>query len=831
MSGQPRGVWAAGAILALLAGSLLGGCGEEPTPAIAPKLVGPPVLGRAPEFMLTDQDGKAFGTPDLLGEVWVANFMFTRCLATCPVQTEKLVALQTKLAGHAKRAEVHLLSITVDATHDTPEVLRTYASAQGAKTDQWRFLTGERKAIWLLSTEGFHLPAGPDPTNEAMPIGHSARLVVVDRRGRIRAFVDSQAEDCVDKALAALEPLLAEVRPQRFGFPSEIFDPPWLEARAKTQIAAAASWTVEHGFAFRDARRASGIEFCNRVVDDGGRHYKAVHYDHGNGVAAADVDGDGHVDLYFSNQVGSNQLWRSLGNGRFENITEAAGVALKDVIGVTASFADIDNDGDPDLYVTSVRGGNKLFINDGKGKFADRTEQAGLAYAGHSSSAVFFDFNRDGLLDMFLCNVGQYTNDNALTVLDDSTTAGSERGTFTYYEGLSDGFSGHLKPERDEASLLYQNLGNGRFKDVTSAMMLDDVSWTGAATPIDANGDGWLDLYVLNMQGHDEYYENQQGVMFRKRSRELFPKTPWGSMGVKVFDQDADGELDLYITDMHSDMSQVVGPDQEKDKAEMIWPESILRTAGQSVWGNALYRRDADGSYAEVSDATGAETFWPWGLSVGDLNADGYLDAFVTGGMNYPFRYGVNSLLLNNAGKGFLDSEFVLGVEPRAGSLVAPWFDLDCDNPADKEHAGCEGKEGAGVMWAAKASRSSVLLDLDGDGDLDIVTNDYNTEPLVLVSDLSERRAIHWLKVRLRGHAAARDGLGSIVRVHAGGRVHVQVHDGQSGYLSQSAKPLYFGLGAASTVDKVEVQWLGGSLQTLAKPGAANRLLVIEQSR
>jgi cytochrome oxidase Cu insertion factor (SCO1/SenC/PrrC family) len=325
------------------------------------------VLGRAPEFALTDQDGVAFGSPDLLGEVWVANFMFTRCKATCPIQVEKLVALQGKLASHAKRAEVHLVSISVDSTHDTSEVLRRYAAANGAKTDQWRFLTGQRKAIWLLSTEGFHLPAGPDPTNEAMPIGHSARLVVVDRRGRIRALVDSQAEDCVAQVMAALEPLLAEVRPQRFGLPPEIFNPPWLAARAKAQIASAAAWKVEHGFAFRDERRASGIAFRNRVVDDGGRQYKAVHYGHGNGVAAADVDGDGHVDLYFSNQVGSNQLWRSLGNGRFEDITEDAGVAMQDVIGVTGSFADTDNDRDPDLFVTSVRGGNRLFIDEGKG--------------------------------------------------------------------------------------------------------------------------------------------------------------------------------------------------------------------------------------------------------------------------------------------------------------------------------------------------------------------------------------------------------------------------------------------------------------------------------
>ncbi|MDF1701432.1 MAG: CRTAC1 family protein, partial [Planctomycetota bacterium] len=665
--------------------------------------------------------------------------------------------------------------------------------------------------------------------NKAMPIGHSARFVVVDRRGQIRGLVDSQVEGCVEKVMALVETLAAEPRPQRLGFPDEIFTSPWMATRAAAQRKAAAAWNVAHDFTFTDARYASGIGFRNRMVDDGGKHYKAVHYDHGNGVAAADVDGDGHLDLYFSNQVGSNRLYRALGDGRFEDITKRAGVGVADAIGVTASFADTDNDGDPDLYVTTVRGGNRLFLNDGSGQFTDVTEEAGLTYSGHSSAGVFFDFDRDGLLDLLLCNVGTYTTDEVAEVLDDSTTAGTDRGTFRYYVGMGDGFSGHLKSERDEPSILYRNLGKNRFQDVTTSMLLDDGGWTGSATPIDVNGDGWLDLYLCNMQGHDGYYENQEGVAFRRRSREVFPMTPWGSMGVKVFDQDADGDLDLYITDMHSDMSQRSGPDIEKAKSDMRWPESILRSEGKSIFGNALFRREADGRYVEVSDSVGAETYWPWGLSVGDVNADGFADVFVTGGMSYPFRYGINSLLLGRGPKGFVDAEFVLGVEPRPGSLVTPWFDLDCGDGADAAHKDCAACDGAAVVWAPKSSRSSILIDLDGDGDLDIVTNEFNTEPLVLRSDLAQRRAIHWVGVRLRGRSASRDGLGAVVRVHAGGRVFVQAHDGQSGYMSQSAQPLYFGLGEATTIEKIEVQWLGGALQVLAKPGGANRVITIEQ--
>ena len=155
--------------------------------------------------------------------------------------------------------------------------------------------------------------------------------------------------------------------------------------------------------------KESGITFVQHIVDDAGIDYKAVHYDHGNGIAVADVDGDGLYDIYFVNQVGGNQLWKNLGGGKFKNITATAGVGLPGRIGVTASFADTDNDGDQDLFVTTVMGGNALFENDGHGKFTDITKASGLDLVAHSSGAVFFDYNNDGLLDLLVCNVGNYT--------------------------------------------------------------------------------------------------------------------------------------------------------------------------------------------------------------------------------------------------------------------------------------------------------------------------------------------------------------------------------------------------------------------------------------
>ncbi len=631
--------------------------------------------------------------------------------------------------------------------------------------------------------------------------------------------------------------------PPEVGVPAKDIGAQALAGRKRAQLATVGQFNVTHQFHFTDKVTESGITFRHHIVDDAGKHYKMAHYDHGNGVAAADVDGDGLTDIYFVSQLGGNELWKNLGGGKFGNITPGSGVEVAKRISVTASFGDIDNDGDQDLFVTTVRGGNLLFENDGRGRFKDITRAAGVGLVAHSSGAVFFDYDRDGLLDLLVCNVGKYTSDT--------------KGPDGAFVALPDAFRGFGVPGRLEHPILYRNMGRRLFKDVTAQVGLAPSVWSGDAIVTDVNRDGWPDVFLLVMAGSQRYYENVAGRRFVDKTAKYFPKTPMGAMGIASLDFDNDGRMDLFLTDMHADMVKDVDPPLEKlkpvpaprpDRAAQPLPQgapvvSMVMAIGNPsdyVLGNALFRGTGAGPFEEVSDRMGVETYWPWGASVGDLNADGWTDIFVTAGMNYPFRYGINSLLLNNLGRKFHDAEFILGVEPRKGGQTRTlWYEDDCSIPVRRtgQAAGaqglgpCLGQTGKVRVMAALGSRSSVIFDLDNDGDLDIVTSDFNSGPQVLVSDLSGQRALHWVSVTLKGTVSNRNGIGSTVRVVAGKQTYTRYVDGKSGYLAQSVLPLYFGLGEAESVDRIEVDWPSGRKQVERQGLRTNQHRTISEAR
>ena len=562
------------------------------------------------------------------------------------------------------------------------------------------------------------------------------------------------------------------------------------------------------GSGFQERAQAAGIEFrMNLLTKEQGERFRINLYDHGAGLAVGDYDNDGREDIYFLNQHGTNALYRNVGDGSFVDVTAKAGVALGDRISVGATFADYDNDGWADLFVTSTRGGNVLFHNRGDGTFENVTTAAGVSHVGHSQTPVFFDYDNDGDLDLYVTNTAQWTTD----VFD--FTGGN-------YEGKAS--LGALMTSPKEANILYRNNGDGTFTDQTASAGLRGRGWAGDVAVFDYDEDGFLDLFVPSMFGRGQLYRNSGHGTFSDVTGETLGRTSHGAIGCKVFDYDGDGRLDLFVVDMHSDMW--MGLDSRHSSLETATQTQhrrFLTSAGPTVneeapgfirsqkaqfalegenydellFGNALYRNLGHGKFTETAVEAGLETLWPWGIADGDYDNDGDEDVFITSGMGYPFYYWPNQLMMNNGNGTFRERAADLGVEPPTGGIYQ--------------------EKNIGGRQAARSSRSAAVADFDGDGRLDIVTNNFNDRPYFFANRFPKQ---NYVAFRLTGTTSNRDAIGALVRLRIGNTVMVREVNPAGGYLAQSSRVVHFGLGDRNKIDRIEIRWPRGIVQTLENP-------------
>jgi hypothetical protein len=393
-------------------------------------------------------------------------------------------------------------------------------------------------------------------------------------------------------------------------------------------------------------------------------------------------------------------------------------------------------------------------------------------------------------------------------------------GAFDEQAGYYPGKSGILSSPK-ETNRLYHNEGNGTFVDVTESAGLGGRGWSGDMAIFDYDEDGWIDVLVACMFGRAQLYRNQHDGTFRDVTLDVLGKTPWGGTGVKVFDFDNDGKLDIYIVDMHSDMWMGLDYDNtyfeaavqsEKIKFEFSYGpnteskeklakfetemEDMLDYRHEEVlFGNAFYKCLGDGKFVEVSTENNTETFWPWGLATGDFDNDGFVDAFVTTGMGYPFYYWHNYLMMNTGNGLFEDRSFSLGIEPPAGGNYLP-----------QEIKGAK---------SSRSSRCAATGDFDGDGRLEIVVNNFNSGPYYFKN---QQQGNNYIAFRLHGTKSNHDAIGALVRIQLGDETLVRQIHSAGGYLSCSSKTLHFGLGEHETIDSVEVLWPSGIIQRIDQP-------------
>jgi hypothetical protein len=562
-----------------------------------------------------------------------------------------------------------------------------------------------------------------------------------------------------------------------------------------------------HAPGFKNVAAEAGIAFrMNFLPDEQGEKFKINLYDHGCAVAIGDFDGDGKDDVYFTNQLGANALYHNKGDGTFEDATEKARVGLGDRICTGATWADYDNDGHEDLFVTSTRGGNVLFHNNGDGTFTDVTEKAGLQHVGHTETAIFFDYDNDGFLDLLVLQTAKWTTD-AINPTDKHYT-GKES---LFQTGASE----------KEHNILYHNNGNGTFTDVTEKSGLAGLGWAADAAVLDYDGDGRPDVLITNMFGRAQLYHNKGGGVFEDVTQQTLGKTSWGGMGAAVFDYDNDGKLDLYIVDMHSDMwvssamdSSVVHEKKKYDKliggrwqglpgdeaAEKELADLVHVRYDEVVFGNTFFHNLGGGKFEEISDKAGLETFWPWGIAVGDFDNGGFQDVFEPAGMGYPFFYWPNYLLMNNGDGTFTDRAAREGIEPPSGTPFS--------------------EQPIGGKPAPRSSRSAAVADFDGDGRLDIMVNNFNGPAYYFKNQFPRR---NYVAFRLTGTKSNRDAIGATVTLYLDKEVMIRQVNPAGGYLAQSSKTLHFGLGDRTAIDRAEIRWPSGRTRTIERPDI-NRL-------
>jgi hypothetical protein len=538
--------------------------------------------------------------------------------------------------------------------------------------------------------------------------------------------------------------------------------------------------TMARGLRLNEMAQQSGIEFVHQAptLDSKLAHITPHVAALGACVSIADVNNDNWPDLYFtSSRFGAaNALYLNQQDGTFRDVAPQAGVGLLNRSGegvsMGAVWGDYDNDGWEDLFVYKW-GYPQLLHNLGNGRFTDVTPQSGLRRWMNSNGAVWLDFDRDGLLDLYL--TGYFRSDIDFWNL--RTTRIMQHS----WEFASNGGK----------NLLYKNLGNGRFADVTDSMGVGSTRWTLAAASADFNDDGWPDLYLANDYGPEELFLNRDGKRFDLARAGLEDDSKSG-MAVALGDVYNRGRHDVFVTNIS---------------------ERGFLFQGNNLRINFLKELDR---FDEVATGVVADAGWAWGAQFGDLNNDGLLDLVVTNGFisadtTRDYWYAM-SKIAGAQGNIFEDARNW----PPIGSASLSGY----ERSRVLVNTGAEGSAGfvdvaeeAGVTDRLDG-RSVALADLFNRGALDVVIANQKGRALLYRNEPSRPDAGHWLGLKLIGTRSNRSAIGAEVTIEFGGVRQRQVVDGGMGFCSQNDRRLHFGLGDHRPA-RVTIRWPSGTEQLL----------------
>lgn len=559
----------------------------------------------------------------------------------------------------------------------------------------------------------------------------------------------------------------------------------------------------------------SGITFSNELVEDEVLNVLTFEYFYnGSGVGVGDFNQDGLEDLFFTSNMGESGLYLNEGNFKFRDITPSSGISTIGKWATGVSVIDINQDGWPDIYICfsgpygASNRENELYINNGDNTFTEQAKDYGLADSGYSVHAAFFDFDRDGLLDMYLLN--NMTDETGPNIIRKKRNNGEMLNT----------------------DRLYRNNGNNTFSDVSTMAGITLEGYGLGVSIGDFNEDGWPDIYVSNdYLSNDILYVNQRDGTFIDKAAAAFRHTSYSAMGNDVADFNNDGKLDIIAVDM-------LPPDNFRQKL-MFGKTSHERYRSELAYGydpqfmrNTLQLNRGLGAdslprFSEIGQLAGVSaTDWSWSALWVDLDNDGWKDLFITNG--YP--------------KDITNRDFV---DYKAGLMRSEQGNANFSQRLYEEIRGLEGAylpnfifqnsgdltfqdktEDWGITQAAYSS-GAAYVDLDNDGKLDLVVTNTGSPVHVYKNNGLNEGDGNYLQVKLNGPPNNQEGIGSKLFVYANNTVQYFEHYITRGFQSSMTDRIHIGLGDAETVDSIRIVWPDDREQLLAKI-QANQLLQID---
>lgn len=557
----------------------------------------------------------------------------------------------------------------------------------------------------------------------------------------------------------------------------------------------------------------TGIDFRNDLTSTGEMNIlEYLYFYNGGGVALGDINNDGLVDIYFTSNQGENKLYLNKGDFRFEDISELAKVTGEGGWSTGVTMADVNGDGLLDIYVSQVgdykgiSGKNKLYLNNGDLTFSEKAAEYGIDFVGFSTHAVFFDYDQDGDLDLYLLN-HSIKKPEVFSHADTKFTNQDEKGGDKLYKSLVSEGEEKMIEVTAEAGILSSSLGFGLGVGVA-----------------DVNGDGWLDIYVSNDFTEDDYlYVNQADGTFKESLKGFIENTSRYSMGNDISDINNDGLPDIFSTDMLPEDPVIWMKSLGEDKQEVYDIKQKLGYGDQYV-RNHLQLNRGEGRFSEIGLLT--ETFatdWSWSPLIFDMDNDGNKDIHVTNGIvKRP-----NDLdfvqYSQEPTPGLTDKEKEKQQIEMLPTVKLSNFTFRNDGRLKFSNAS--------KIWGLDQlsySNGSAYADLDNDGDLDLVVNNTDQEAFVYRNNSSEMGTNCFVQIDLRSDEKNIFGIGAQVWVFSELGTYFQTLSTSRGFQSGTSTTLTFGLGNSEKIDSVLISWNSRDIEVFKNLELDRRHLIVK---